>query len=119
EPEVTAVATGEWPHHQPDALLPADADATAARGPRRVAFVLHAHLPWVLGHGRWPHGEDWLAEAVVHCYLPLIGALQRLAARGARHLLTVSVSPVLAAQLADARTPPLAAGYLAHRREAA
>ena len=40
--------------------------------PRRLAFVLHAHLPWVLGHGTWPHGEDWLAEAIVHCYLPLL-----------------------------------------------
>jgi 1,4-alpha-glucan branching enzyme len=73
----------------------------------------------VLGHGRWPHGEDWLAEAIVHCYLPLVGALGRLAARGGRHLLTVSVSPVLAAQLADRRTPSLVEGYLAHRQAAA
>jgi 1,4-alpha-glucan branching enzyme len=87
--------------------------------PRRLAFVLHAHLPWVLGHGTWPHGEDWLAEAVVHCYLPLVGALERLAARGGRHLLACSLSPVLAAQLADARLAPLVDGYLAHRHAAA
>jgi 1,4-alpha-glucan branching enzyme len=92
--------------------------ATDAR-PRRLAFVLHAHLPWVLGHGTWPHGEDWLAEAVVHCYLPLVTALERLAARGGRHLLAFSVSPVLAAQLADPRLPPLVEGYFTHRLAAA
>jgi len=24
------------------------------------SFVLHNHLPYVLSHGRWPHGTDWL-----------------------------------------------------------
>ncbi len=23
------------------------------------SLVLHAHLPWVIGHGVWPHGMDW------------------------------------------------------------
>ena len=27
------------------------------------SFVLHSHLPYVLSHGRWPHGTDWLFEA--------------------------------------------------------
>ncbi|MEM9753736.1 MAG: hypothetical protein AAF916_10170, partial [Planctomycetota bacterium] len=26
-------------------------------------LVLHGHLPYVLHHGTWPHGEDWLYEA--------------------------------------------------------
>ena len=26
-------------------------------------FVLHSHLPYVIGHGHWPHGMDWLNEA--------------------------------------------------------
>ena len=34
-------------------------------------FVLHSHLPWVLHHGRWPHGVDWLNEAAAETYLPL------------------------------------------------
>ncbi len=118
-PALLATDAGEWPHRQPE-TLPREAAAIApGPGQRRLAFVLHAHLPWVLGHGRWPHGEDWLAEAIAHCYLPLVLALRRLAARGGRHLLTVSVSPVLAAQLVDARTAPLASGYLEHRRAAA
>src|SRR5437867_2155931 len=33
-----------------------------------LLLVLHAHLPWVLGHGRWPHGESWLYEAAAEFY---------------------------------------------------
>jgi len=90
-----------------------------AGAPRRLAFVLHAHLPWVLGHGTWPHGEDWLAEAIVHCYLPLLDAFRRLAERGRRSFVTLSVTPVLGAMLADPRTPPLVDRYLRQRSEAA
>jgi 1,4-alpha-glucan branching enzyme len=111
-------AAGEWPHHQPGVTAPLP-ESDGDGGPRRLALVLHAHLPWVLGHGTWPHGEDWLAEAAAHCYLPLLDALERLAARGGRNLMTLSFSPVLAAQLADPRTPPLVSGYLTHRRDAA
>ncbi len=28
-------------------------------------FTLHSHLPYVLNHGAWPHGSDWLSEAVL------------------------------------------------------
>lgn len=87
--------------------------------PRRLAFVLHAHLPWVLGHGTWPHGEDWLAEAVVHCYLPLVDAFRRLADRGRRGFVTVSVTPVLGAMLSDPRTPAIVDRYLTERSTAA
>lgn len=94
--------------------------APAAPGaPRRLAFVLHMHLPWVLGHGTWPHGEDWLAEAVTHCYLPLLGAFRRLADRGRRHLATVSVTPVVGAMLADRRGAAAVDRYLAERTKAA
>ena len=87
--------------------------------PRRLAFVLHAHLPWVLGHGTWPHGEEWLAEAIAHCYLPLLDAFRRLAERGHRSFVTVSVTPILAAAFADRRTGPLVDRYLAARTKAA
>lgn len=87
--------------------------------PRRIAFVLHAHLPWVLGHGTWPHGEDWLAEAIAHCYLPLFDAFRRLADRGRKSFVTVSVTPILAAAFADRRTAPLVERYLAERTKAA
>lgn len=65
-------------------------------------FVLHGHLPFVLHHGTWPHGSDWLCEAALHCYLPLIQALERVCQRGDPLGLTLQLSPVLCEQLAHA-----------------
>jgi 1,4-alpha-glucan branching enzyme len=45
--------------------------------------------------------------------------LDRLGARGRRYLLTFSVTPILAAQLADPRTRTLVDGYLAQRTQSA
>ncbi len=63
-------------------------------------LVLHSHVPWVLGHGRWPHGSDWLCEAALDTYLPLLEALRRLDADGVTAPVTIGVTPVLANQLA-------------------
>ena len=63
-------------------------------------LVLHTHLPFVLHHDRWPHGVDWLNEAVVESYVPLLEAAGRLVAEGISPKWTVSLSPVLAEQLA-------------------
>jgi predicted glycosyl hydrolase (DUF1957 family) len=27
------------------------------------SLVLHSHIPYVIAHGSWPHGMDWLDEA--------------------------------------------------------
>ncbi len=64
------------------------------------ALVLHTHLPFVLGHGRWPHGSDWLMEVAVGCYLPLLDTVTTLAASGISPRITIDISPVLAEQLA-------------------
>ncbi len=64
-------------------------------------IVLHSHLPWVLHHGEWPVGEEWLHQAWAASYLPVVSLLERLAAEGQRDLLTLGVTPVLAAQLDD------------------
>ncbi|MDR7417615.1 MAG: DUF1957 domain-containing protein [Armatimonadota bacterium] len=63
-------------------------------------LTLHSHLPLVLGHGRWPHGSDWLSEVTIGCYLPLVEILEGLAAEGRRRLATISISPILSEQLA-------------------
>jgi 1,4-alpha-glucan branching enzyme len=66
------------------------------------ALVLHAHQPFVLGHGRWPHGSDWLCEAVVGSYLPLLRTLRGLSEhRPGSPRLTIDFSPVLCEQLAS------------------
>jgi 1,4-alpha-glucan branching enzyme len=64
-------------------------------------LVLHSHLPWLAHHGRWPVGEEWLYQAWAHAYLPVLDVVRRLAAEGRRDLLTLGVTPVLAAQLDD------------------
>ncbi|MGH2571182.1 MAG: DUF1957 domain-containing protein, partial [bacterium] len=63
-------------------------------------FFLHGHLPWVLPHGRWPHGAEWLCEAAIETYLPLVRAVRRLRDKGVPGGITLGVSPVLAEQLA-------------------
>src|SRR5919106_886718 len=65
------------------------------------ALVLHAHQPFVLGHGRWPHGSDWLCEAIVESYVPLLRTLRTLVERGISPQVTISFSPILCEQLAS------------------
>ena len=64
-------------------------------------LVLHTHLPWLARHGAWPVGEEWLHQAWATAYAPVIEVLQRLAGQGRRDLLTLGVTPVIAAQLDD------------------
>ncbi|WP_018682224.1 1,4-alpha-glucan branching protein domain-containing protein [Actinokineospora enzanensis] len=65
------------------------------------ALVLHSHLPWLPHHGTWPVGEEWLYQAWAHSYLPVVDLLRLLADEGRRDVLTLGVTPVLAAQLDD------------------
>src|SRR4030065_360661 len=48
-----------------------------------VVVMLHSHLPYVLNHGRWPHGSDWICEAALETYLPLLEVLRGLSADAA------------------------------------
>jgi len=82
-------------------------------------IVLHTHLPWVLHHGRWPHGSDWLCEAVAECYLPLVAVLESRARPGTSLGITLSLSPVLCEQLAHPDFAGEFRAYALHRRAAA
>ncbi|MEV6619983.1 glycoside hydrolase family 57 protein [Amycolatopsis sp. NPDC051106] len=64
-------------------------------------LVVHSHLPWLPHHGSWPVGEEWLYQAWAHSYLPMVDLLERFAAEGRQDVLTLGVTPVLAAQLDD------------------
>src|SRR2546421_10892762 len=81
-----------------------------------LLFVLHTHLPWVLGHGRWPHGEAWLYEAAAECYLPILRVLDRLEKAGHKGSITIGITPVLAEMLATSR---FRIGFLAYLEERA
>ncbi|MEB3221862.1 MAG: 1,4-alpha-glucan branching protein domain-containing protein [Candidatus Sericytochromatia bacterium] len=65
------------------------------------SLVLHSHLPYYRKAGMWPFGEENLYEAIAETYLPLLVAVDELAAEGVLAKLTIGVTPVLAEQLAD------------------
>ncbi len=73
-------------------------------------FVLHSHLPYARQAGMWPHGEEWVHEAIAETYLPLLNALFDLEAEGVPFALTVGITPILAEQLAD----PLIIDHFVH-----
>lgn len=64
-------------------------------------LVLHSHLPYVLCHGRSPHGTDWLSEAAAETYVPLLDALYDLVEEGISPRITIGITPVLTEMLAD------------------
>ena len=77
-----------------------------------LCLVLHAHLPFV----RHPEfddflEEDWLYEAITETYIPLLDVMDGLERDGADWRLTMSVTPPLAAMLAD---PLLQYRYVRH-----
>ncbi len=57
-----------------------------------LAIVLHSHMPYVEGFGTYPFGEEWLFDAVIRSYLPVLDIAEKL---------TMTVTPVLADQLED------------------
>lgn len=67
----------------------------------RFLLCLHSHMPYVLSHGRSPHGTDWIDESAVECYLPLLDVLDRLTAKGIKPKWTVNLTPILVEQLSD------------------
>ncbi len=81
-------------------------------------LALHSHLPYVLHHGRWPHGSDWLCEAAIDTYLPLLGTLHGLAADGVPAPVTIGFTPVLANQLAAPAFAAELEAYFEQRLEA-
>ncbi len=66
----------------------------------KLAIVLHSHLPWVMGSGKWPFGEEWIYEIAWSCYMPLVRCFRNLARRGISANVTLSITPVLGQQLA-------------------
>src|SRR2546421_6341442 len=82
-------------------------------------LVLHSHLPYVLNHGRWPHGSDWLCEAALETYLPPRSRLSSLAQDGIPAPVTLGITPVLANQLASTEFAVELERFIEHRLELA
>jgi len=76
-----------------------------------LAFVLHAHLPYVRDLDQDDSLEQiWLYEAITETYIPLCLMLDNLIRDGVDFRLTFSITPTLAAMLAD---PLLQSRYVA------
>jgi 1,4-alpha-glucan branching enzyme len=84
-----------------------------------LCIVLHGHLPYVLHHGSYPHGEAWLYEAAAETYLPLLDMVGECALLNARPALTIGLTPVLLEQLAHKRFKTGFITYLTERRDRA
>jgi 1,4-alpha-glucan branching enzyme len=82
-------------------------------GLKSFSLVLHSHIPYVLAHGSWPHGMDWLYEAAAETYLPLLDVFERLSGEGIPPKVNISFTPVLIAQLKD---PDFVRGFDAYLR---
>jgi 1,4-alpha-glucan branching enzyme len=82
-------------------------------------FVLHSHLPYVIAHGKWPHGMDWLNEASAETYIPLLNVLNELVEEGYSPKLTMGITPVLLEQLADPTFKEELSDYLEQKIKAA
>ena len=83
------------------------------------SLVLHSHLPYVLSHGKWPHGMDWLNEAAAETYIPLLRIFDQLAREGHAPKVTIGISPVLCEQLADPVFKEEFKSYVSMKAEAA
>src|SRR5690349_16520239 len=67
-------------------------------------------MPYVEGFGTWPFGEEWLFEAMASSYVPVLDAIRDAP-------VTVSVTPVLADQLAAVRDGEAGERYAAFVRD--
>ena len=82
--------------------LGAEASGTHGSGTEISGFLsitLHAHLPYVVNHGTWPHGLEWLHEAAAETYLPFLRMLGRLERDGIALQCNLDLSPILLEQL--------------------
>ncbi|MEI7863984.1 MAG: 1,4-alpha-glucan branching protein domain-containing protein [Chthoniobacterales bacterium] len=68
----------------------------------KFVLLLHAHLPYVR-HPEYPDflEEDWLYEAIVESYVPLLRMFKKLSDEGSPVKLTMSITPTLCAMLED------------------
>jgi 1,4-alpha-glucan branching enzyme len=67
-----------------------------------LCLVLHAHLPYIrhAEHEEFLE-EDWLFEAIIETYVPLLRMLERLDADRVPYRLSMSLTPSLTAMLGD------------------
>ena len=62
----------------------------------QLAIVLHAHLPYVRKNEKNSLEEDWLFQAILECYIPLLQAIESSKKENPLNTkITISLSPTL------------------------
>ena len=62
----------------------------------KLAIVLHAHLPYVRKNEKNSLEEDWLFQAILECYIPLLQVMESSLKEDSENTkLTISLSPTL------------------------
>ncbi len=84
-----------------------------------VTITLHSHLPYVINHGTWPHGLEWLLEAAAETYLPLLRTFQALEDAGTALKANINLSPILLEQLNHPKFKEEFPAYLKRKVDAA
>ena len=84
-----------------------------------LCIVLHGHLPYVLHHGTYPHGEAWLYEAAAETYLPILDMIGEVALHKSRPAMTIGLTPILLEQLSHERFKTGFVAYLNERMDRA
>src|SRR2546423_4383999 len=78
-----------------------------------LAFVLHAHLPYIRHpEHRYHLEENWLYEATTATYLPLLDVFRGLERENIDFRITISMSPPLVTMLRDDLLKTRYAAYL-------
>jgi 1,4-alpha-glucan branching enzyme len=88
--------------------------------PGKVCIVLHGHLPYV-HHPAYDDflEEDWLFEAIVNCYLPILFVFDDLARDRVPFRLAIDLSPPLVEMLKSPSLRAKTERYLARRLDLA
>ena len=76
-----------------------------------LCIVLHGHLPYVLNHGSYPHGEAWLYEAAAETYLPILDMIGGVALNKGRPALTIGLTAEQSAVLYSLIEPRISARF--------
>ena len=59
----------------------------------KLAIILHAHLPYVRKNEKNSLEEDWLFQAILECYIPLLKVIEASSKENPRNTkLTISLS---------------------------
>ena len=84
----------------------------------RLAIVLHAHLPYVRKNEKNSLEEDWLFQAILECYIPLLQVMESSKKRDFDNTkLTLSLSPTLLSLLQNKQNQKKFSSWIKTRLE--